>query len=136
MLLPHRGTVDELDEVPTLDSCHLFGREALCMVIPEVRLQFIGASPLEITEWASMWGHVFVVYVSFELLGPSIIFFAFRTRMPPPIATRSTTFFLLFCDATSRYITSSSGDLGLCLRRKCALSYDSRKTLRFLPRGV
>ena len=77
------------------------------MVGQEVRLDFLGASPHEITEWASSAGHVFVPHVSFELLDPSEGFTALRTDRPRP-ADHRTIFSPPFCGVTGRYIPSSS----------------------------
>jgi len=67
---------------------------------PDVDLNFVGPVPQEIAERACGRGHVYVPYMSFELLGPPKIFAsgAERTGMPFLAASCSTTS-LVYCGA-------------------------------------
>ena len=77
--------IDKLDDVPAtqhLDCLQHFGREFLCMVGHQVRLDFIWTSPHEITEGASSPGRVLVRHMSCELLRPYEVLVAIRTDKP------------------------------------------------------
>ena len=104
----------ELDNAPPTqghDSVQHFCGEHLGMIDDKVCLDFTRTSPHEIAEWASAPGQVFVLHVSFKLLGPSEVFVAISTDWPHLLAHGATS--LVRCDALGRQMSSSSVGLRL-----------------------